>query len=312
MDQVKIGQFIAGKRKSQGMTQEQLAEKLGKSRKAVSKWERGVCLPDVSVYTELCGILGITLNEFFAGEDIEPVDVAVQSEKNLLGVAIEGSNRSGRLKKVILITAAAALILAGVLGWVMSREGYFLSNYVKVIDRSTQEGKTAEMLSDGYPLLYHFDVSNDFTSADLIAHVYKEGKETGEDIKVSNYFSKGDIRKGTIALLPLIMNDKEVRMVFSNEDSRLSADVQLDTELLADDNDDGYISSFAGQSSEIIRVRPDEEIPLGILYLSAPDYEGYFPGIAETYEDTARCLSEAGVDYALFFTVKFGKEEISE
>ena len=41
------------------MTQKQLAEKLGKSDKSVSKWERGICLPDVSVYLELCEILGI-------------------------------------------------------------------------------------------------------------------------------------------------------------------------------------------------------------------------------------------------------------
>ena len=97
MDQIKTGQYIADKRKAQSLTQDQLAEKLGKSRKAVSKWERGVCLPDVSVYTELCDILGITLNEFFAGEDIEPIDVPERSEKNLLGVAIEGETKRTRI-----------------------------------------------------------------------------------------------------------------------------------------------------------------------------------------------------------------------
>ena len=60
------------------MTQKQLAEKLGKSDKSVSKWERGICLPDVSVYLELCEILGISLNEFLAGEYIEVTNV----EKN--------------------------------------------------------------------------------------------------------------------------------------------------------------------------------------------------------------------------------------
>lgn len=57
MDLVKIGSYIAEKRKKLGMTQKQLAEKLGKSDKSVSKWERGICLPDVSVYLELCEIL---------------------------------------------------------------------------------------------------------------------------------------------------------------------------------------------------------------------------------------------------------------
>ena len=70
MDLVKIGQYIAGKRKNLGLTQKQLAEKLGMSDKSVSKWERGICLPDVSIYSDLCLLLGISINEFLAGEDI--------------------------------------------------------------------------------------------------------------------------------------------------------------------------------------------------------------------------------------------------
>ena len=70
MDQKKIGKYIADKRKALGLTQLQLAEKLNMSDKSVSKWERGVCLPDVSVYTKLCDTLGISLNEFLAGEDL--------------------------------------------------------------------------------------------------------------------------------------------------------------------------------------------------------------------------------------------------
>ena len=45
MDLIKIGTYIAGKRKALGMTQKQLAEQLGMSDKSVSKWERGICLP---------------------------------------------------------------------------------------------------------------------------------------------------------------------------------------------------------------------------------------------------------------------------
>ena len=56
-DTVKIGKYIAGKRNALGMTQAQVAEKLGMSDKSVSKWERGICLPDVSVYMALCEIL---------------------------------------------------------------------------------------------------------------------------------------------------------------------------------------------------------------------------------------------------------------
>ena len=71
MDQIKIGKFIAEKRKEVNLTQEQLAEKLNISKNAVSKWERGLNLPDVSIMQDLCKILNITLNELFIGEKIQ-------------------------------------------------------------------------------------------------------------------------------------------------------------------------------------------------------------------------------------------------
>ena len=64
MDLIKIGKYIAFKRKEQGLTQKQLAEKLNMSDKSVSKWERGICLPDVSVYLELCKIIYVFLTIF--------------------------------------------------------------------------------------------------------------------------------------------------------------------------------------------------------------------------------------------------------
>ena len=77
MDIAKIGRYIAEKRKRAKLTQRQLADKLGKSDKSVSKWERGICLPDVSVYMELCEILEISVNEFLASEDISEESVSL-------------------------------------------------------------------------------------------------------------------------------------------------------------------------------------------------------------------------------------------
>ena len=53
MDQIKIGKFIASQRKEHGLTQSQLAERLGITDKAVSKWETGKSLPDLSLFTPL-------------------------------------------------------------------------------------------------------------------------------------------------------------------------------------------------------------------------------------------------------------------
>ena len=63
MDQVRTGRFIAVRRKEKGLTQKQLAEKLGISDKTVSKWECGNGFPEISLLLPLCDELGITVND---------------------------------------------------------------------------------------------------------------------------------------------------------------------------------------------------------------------------------------------------------
>ena len=67
----KFGAFISEKRKALGLTQKELAEKLFLSDKAVSKWERGLSLPDVSVLMPLAQALGVTVTELLEGEEIK-------------------------------------------------------------------------------------------------------------------------------------------------------------------------------------------------------------------------------------------------
>ena len=62
MNQIIIGKLIAECRKKASFTQMQLAEKLGITDKAISKWERGVAMPDTSIMLELCDILCISVN----------------------------------------------------------------------------------------------------------------------------------------------------------------------------------------------------------------------------------------------------------
>ena len=78
------------KRKENKLTQEQLAEQLNISKNAVSKWERGINLPDVSIMQDLCKILNITLNELFIGEKILDEKYKEVADSNLLN-ALENS-----------------------------------------------------------------------------------------------------------------------------------------------------------------------------------------------------------------------------
>jgi len=89
MDQIKIGKFIAQCRKKVGLTQLQLAEKLGITDRAVSKWERGKALPDAAIMLELCGILCISVNELLSGEKINMENNNQKNEQLLLDMAKE-------------------------------------------------------------------------------------------------------------------------------------------------------------------------------------------------------------------------------
>ena len=89
MNQIKVGAFIAKCRKEQNLTQLQLAQKLMVTDRAVSKWERGKGMPDVSIMLDLCEIFGITVNELLIGKRIDMKKDDQNNEKLLLDMAEE-------------------------------------------------------------------------------------------------------------------------------------------------------------------------------------------------------------------------------
>ena len=112
MDQVKIGRFIAERRKQKNLTQLQLAEKLGITDRAVSKWETGKTMPDSSVMLELCGMLGITVNDLLSGEVVTMENYNEELERNLLETIKQKELADKRLlavEVVIGVTATAIL-----------------------------------------------------------------------------------------------------------------------------------------------------------------------------------------------------------
>lgn len=119
MDQIKIGKFIASCRKEQGMTQAVLAEKLGISDRAVSKWETGKSMPDSGIMLELCELLKINVNELLSGEHITMEDYNAKSEEVILGLKSENEKYAKRLLRseayivVVGVVASLAMIIAG-------------------------------------------------------------------------------------------------------------------------------------------------------------------------------------------------------
>ena len=114
MNQIKIGAFIAECRKQVGLTQSSLAEKLGITDRAVSKWERGKSLPDASIMLELCEILGITVNELLRGERLKMDNYNKELEKTLLEIVKQKEENDKRLLALEwVIGGLSVLILIG-------------------------------------------------------------------------------------------------------------------------------------------------------------------------------------------------------
>lgn len=110
MDQIKIGKFIASCRKEQGMTQAILAEKLGISDRAVSKWETGKSMPDSGIMLELCELLKINVNELLSGERIMAESFDKRTEENLITMRREVEEKNRQMLRIEFLIGAPATI----------------------------------------------------------------------------------------------------------------------------------------------------------------------------------------------------------
>ena len=126
MDQIKIGRFIATRRKEVGLTQLELAEKLNISDRAVSKWETGRSLPDASIMIELCEILGIGINELFYGEMINMNESNKKYDEIILAMKREQEETAKRMLALEYVIGFGASITFFVL--------VFVASFVEMVD----------------------------------------------------------------------------------------------------------------------------------------------------------------------------------
>ncbi len=110
MDQVKIGKFIAERRRKTSLTQMQLAEKLGITDRAISKWETGKSLPDASIMLRLCDILNISVNDLLCGEVVTMDNYNKELENNLLEMIKQKEQADKRLLRIEIVMGIVCLI----------------------------------------------------------------------------------------------------------------------------------------------------------------------------------------------------------
>lgn len=298
MDLVKTGKYIAQKRKALGLTQKQVAEKLGMSDKSVSKWERGICLPDVSVYEELCEILEISINEFLAGEDIQKENIEKKSEDNLIQIIKDSTCRQKFLKRWIAVLAVSVFVAASVLGGMIFSYCTQPKNYIQPFDRDSAEMKTAQLLSgiDG-AILFRYCTKDEFKTLNLYMRKYQSGKLI-EKTQVAN-LSYEDIQSPSEGILAMVLDFEnfEVKLVISDDVSKVSTEIPI-LEQVKD-------REYYGRSW----VQIEEKIP--ISYGKEQGLAAYIFGKDGLSSIPVETMAQGDVgtenDYIYYFSVQYGK-----
>lgn len=298
MDLVKIGKYIAGKRKALGMTQKQLAEKLNMSDKSVSKWERGICLPDVSVYMELCEILGISINEFLAGEDIDAENVEKKSEDNIIQVTKDSKKKQKNLKSILAVVTTFAVIMVLVLGAVFVHKVMQPKNYITAVDRTSAEMKTAELLSgaDG-AYLFNFYAKEEYKTLSIYLSEYQAGELINKS-KVADldYDGLESAKRGVIAVIP----DFElfrVKLIIADDYSKCSTDFPI----LENVENREYYGRSATQVEGEVPIQRDTEQGLMALIYGEDGLEAI--PVKEMEQGNFREKN----DYVYYLSFRFGK-----
>lgn len=152
MDLQKIGKFIAKMRREKNLTQQDLAERSGITDRAVSHWENGRSLPDVSLFKDLCNILGISINELISGEIISNDKIIKKSDEIIINTLVEKKKIKKVSRNIIvgLIIFIVLLVLVLMFGFIdkypkidlfnftlqNSESDYELTQKIKINDRS--------------------------------------------------------------------------------------------------------------------------------------------------------------------------------
>lgn len=121
MEKEKMGEFILALRKEHGMTQKAMAEALGLTDKAISKWERGLSYPDISMLEPIAVLFDVSVMELLKGERIEPdTTLSMQDTQKMIDESIslsdeEITQKHKKNKRVILMLCVVTMFLVSII-----------------------------------------------------------------------------------------------------------------------------------------------------------------------------------------------------
>ena len=300
MDLVKIGKYIAGKRKNLGLTQKQLAEKLGMSDKSVSKWERGICLPDVSLYFDLCSLLGISVNEFLAGEDIVHENLEKKSEENIISVVTDSKRKQKSLKYIICALLILSILTTAVIATSLYR-AYKPMNFITPMAEDSVEMQTVNLIAgpDGANA-YQFTTTDKFARLKIYYSEYHQGKLLNKEPIEIGFDDMDSPKNGGIIIVPDYDHAVIKLVVWTDDGSKASVDLPL-MEVVAGREYYGSIHSRIEGEPEIIY--DFEDVLIAWAYdkdeITAPPLLDLLLGKTDAYSE---------IEYIYLFSYEFCKK----
>ena len=300
MDLVKIGKYIAGKRKNLGLTQKQLAEKIGMSDKSVSKWERGICLPDVSLYFDLCSLLGISINEFLAGEDIVHENIEKKSEENIISVVTDSKHRQKRLKYIICALLILSIFTTAVIATSLYRADRPM-NFITPMDENSVEMQTVNLIAgpDGADA-YQFTTTDQYARLKIYYSEYHQGKLLNKEPIEIGFDNMDSPKNGGIIIVPDYDHAVVKLVVWTDEGSKASVDLPL---MEGVEGREYYISAQSRIVGEEEIIYDFEDVLMAWAYdkdeITAPNLLDLLLGKTDAYSE---------IEYIYLFSYEFCKK----
>ena len=300
MDLVKIGKYISEKRKNLGMTQKQLAEKIGMSDKSVSKWERGICLPDVSLYFDLCSILGISINEFLAGEDIVHENIEKKSEENIISVVTDSKHRQKRLKYIICALLILSIFTTAVIATSLYRADRPM-NFITPMDENSVEMQTVNLIAgpDGADA-YQFTTTDQYARLKIYYSEYHQGKLLNKEPIEIGFEDMDSPKNGGIIIVPDYDHAIIKLVVWTDDGSKSSVDLPLMEGVAGREY---YIRSQIRIEGKPEILYDTEDVLLACVYdkdeIKIPNFQGLLLGKTDAYSEN---------EYIYLFSYEFCKK----
>mgnify|MGYP004535150511 FL=1 len=159
MNQEKIGKFIAKIRKEKKMTQQELADKLNVTDRAIGNWENGRRMPDVVFYKPLCEVLDISLNELLSGERIKESELKEKTDEVLNNTIKYSAKKIKKSKRIIIISLVVLFFIVFVWTFWTDYNRVKHNEHPLFMIRISEKGNYYKYLGFGYKMKKEVSIS---------------------------------------------------------------------------------------------------------------------------------------------------------